>query len=91
MAENPPYSEIYGIAKHGSDEELLKVRDDIRWLALWAQNLHAQQCALLSGSKITLHEEEWEADTGFVRLLEITAKLTSNEAREMFLTAFGEP
>ena len=90
MAENPPYSEIYGIAKHGSDEELLKARDDIRWLALWAESLHDKQRALLSSSKITLHEESWNEELGFFRVLEITAKIESAELQEMLLTVLGK-
>jgi KaiC/GvpD/RAD55 family RecA-like ATPase len=31
----PPITHIAAVAKHGSDEDFLNIRNDVRWLALW--------------------------------------------------------
>lgn len=71
----PPYGHIAGIAKHGTDEELLKNRDEIRWLGRWTDDVHTTLRAIWNCSTVTISP----CDDGFYRDVELKLRLTPDE------------
>jgi hypothetical protein len=89
--KTPPYNQIYGIAKHGTDEALCDKRNEIRWLASWINEIQGTMRVLVSGSTICASSEKWDEDTGaMVRSVTLTAKLTNEELQNLLLLLSAE-
>lgn len=76
----PPYGHIANIAKHGSDEELLKLRDEIRWLGRWTDDIHGELRMIWKAAEVLIGPEHWDSacDTD-IRDVVIKLKLTTDE------------
>ena len=76
----PPYGRIAGVAKHGSDEELLALRDEIRWLGRWADDIHGELQSIWKDSEVVISPEQYDKDCDMeVRNVVIRLKLTTSE------------
>lgn len=75
----PPYGRIASIAKHGTDEHLLAVRDEIRWLARWADDIHSELRAIWNCSSVVITP----VDDGDCRQVTISLKLTKAEVETL--------
>lgn len=75
---HPPFVEIRATAKHGSDERLLALRDEIRWLAAWASDVYAEICSIYEGAEILMSPRCFDEDNGFF-FRDVTLKLKLSE------------
>lgn len=50
----PPYGELAGIAKHATDEAFLSHRDDVRWLARWADDIHTELRSIWESADVAI-------------------------------------
>lgn len=76
----PPYGRIAETAKHGTDEQLLSLRDEIRWLGRWTDQIHDQLRMIWKCAEISISPEYWfqEGDLE-VRDVVIKLRLTNEE------------
>lgn len=76
----PPYGMITGVAKHGSDDDLLKIRDDIRWLGRWTDQVHGELRSIWKAARVTIGPEQWDKECDMeVRDVMLHLKLTTQE------------
>lgn len=76
----PPYVQIQQVAKHGSDEELLALRDQIRWLASWVQDVSSELSAIYMAASVVVTPSAYDEDIDMeVRDVQIRLKLTNEE------------
>lgn len=71
----PPYGELAGVAKHATDEVFLSHRDDYRWLARWADDIHNELSSIWNSASILVSPVD---DDGF-RRVEIAITLSSSQ------------
>lgn len=76
----PPYVHIQKVAKHGSDEDLLALRDEIRWLANWAEDVSSELSSIYHAATVVMTPSAYdEAIDMEVRDVQIRLKLTNEE------------
>lgn len=74
----PPFMRIGGAAKHGSDEELLALRNEIRWLANWVGDVHGELSSIWFDAEIMIRPAVWD-DESATELRDVTVKLRLTE------------
>lgn len=76
----PPYGRIAGIAKHGTDENLLAARDEIRWLARWADDIHGELQSIWRAAEVVIGPEAEIPELGIeARDVTIRLRLSNHE------------
>jgi len=58
----PPFRHLHGIAKYGTDEELLANRDNIRWMATWADEVHSELQSIWTCAEVAIAPTKWNND-----------------------------
>ena len=71
----PPYGLIANTAKHGTDENLLAIRDEIRWLARWADDIHGELAMIWNEATVTISP----SDDSHSRMRKVDISLTLSE------------
>ena len=74
----PPIDRIAAVAKHGTDDELLELRADVRWLALWAGSVLDDLRDLARCATVTVGPER-DADGYVVRSVSVTADVSPDQ------------
>lgn len=88
----PPFRHIAGIAKHGNDADLLALRDEIRWLANWAIDLHDEIGAVWSAANVCISPTFWDKDVDAeVREVNLHLKLTQREVDTLLALLNPQP
>jgi hypothetical protein len=85
----PPFMQIRGAAKHGSDEELLVLRNEIRWLANWAGDVYGELATIWYGAEILIRPAVWDDElSSEMRDVTVKMRLTEDQIK-MFTEIFS--
>jgi hypothetical protein len=71
----PPYGSIAATAKHGTDADLLAMRDQIRWLGRWTDDIHSELATIWRNAEIVVGPINNDDE----RKVSITLTLSSHE------------